>query len=535
MVTSRSSLPKNNVYDEYRKMEALWEAKSGNRVVAVRMDGAKELCLGRLEDHLTSRGIVMQVTAPYAHSQNGKIECYIRTIEDGFQTLLADSGLSMTYWGDAALTTNYIRNRVPTSTLPANVTPYEEMEHVKPNLAHLRVWGCQCFVAIPSELRAKGGPRRFEAIFVGYEEHRIGWRVRDLDGKYHFSRDVIFNELVPGRTSSHHKSTSTSTRPSISTITPSSSSPSIPSSSSSSPSSPLPSSPPPPPRPARQVTHTVKGQNYAETIRIQDERLAARRLKNPHPQQTLSAVSDFVSFFAVDDLLHSEFMDDLDSHEPDVISSFCLLTSVDRLCFQRTPHYDLRKAPESFHEALARPDADVWHAAMRRELDSLEERRAFERTTLPSDRKAIGVRWCYAYKFHPDGSIIKGKEKACLVAQGFSQQPEDYGSTYSPVAKITSIRIALAYAAHNDLEIMSFDVKTAFLHAKLLTVIFCKQIPGYPEADPSTVLRLLVALYGLRQSSYEFYMLLRKLMTRIGMTHCEVDHAVFYGRWSTPS
>jgi hypothetical protein len=227
-------------------------------------------------------------------------------------------------------------------------------------------------------------------------------------------------------------------------------------------------------------------------------------------------------------------MDDLDSHESDVISSFCLLTSVDRLRFQRTPHYDLRKAPESFHEALARPDADVWRAAMRRERDSLEERHAFERTTLPSDRKAIGVRWCYAYKFHPDGSIIKGKEKACLVAKGFSQRPEDYGSTYSPVAKITSIRIALAYAAHNDLEIMSFDVKTAFLHAKLSTVIFCKQIPGYPEADPSTVLRLLVALYGLRQSSYEFYMLLRKLMTRIGMTRCEVDHAVFYGRWSTP-
>lgn len=330
----------------------------------------------------------------------------------------------MTYWGDAALTTNYLRNRVPTSTLPANVTPYEEMEHIKPNLAHLRVWGCQCFVAIPPELRTKGGPRRFEAIFVGYEEHRIGWRVRDLNGKYHFSRDVILNEMVPGRTSSHHKSTPMSTR----------SSPSIPSSSSSPLSSPHPSSPPPPPprpssppspppRPARQVTHTAKGQNYAESIRIRDERLAARRLKDPHPQQTLSAVSDFVSFFATDDLLQSEFMDDLDSHEPDAISSFCLLTSVDRLRFQRTPHYDLRKAPESFHEALARPDADVWRAAMRRELDSLEERHAFERTTLPSDRKAIGVRWCYAYKFHPDGSIIKGKEKSRLVAQGFSQRP----------------------------------------------------------------------------------------------------------------
>jgi Reverse transcriptase (RNA-dependent DNA polymerase) len=44
---------------------------------------------------------------------------------------------------------------------------------------------------------------------------------------------------------------------------------------------------------------------------------------------------------------------------------------------------------------------------------------------------------------------------------------------------------------------MSFDVKTAFLHARLPYSIYIKQIPGYPEDDPKTVLRLLVALYGL--------------------------------------
>jgi len=61
---------KSDVFDTYWKVEALWEAKSGNRLVAVCMDGAKELCLGCLENHLTSRGVVMQVTVLYAHSQN---------------------------------------------------------------------------------------------------------------------------------------------------------------------------------------------------------------------------------------------------------------------------------------------------------------------------------------------------------------------------------------------------------------------------------------------------------------------------------
>jgi hypothetical protein len=49
---------------------------------------------------------------------------------------------------------------------------------------------------------------------------------------------------------------------------------------------------------------------------------------------------------------------------------------------------------------------------MQRELDSLEEQNAFERTSLLIGQKAIGVRWTYNYKYEPDGLIICGKEKA---------------------------------------------------------------------------------------------------------------------------
>ena len=359
---------------------------------------------------------------------------------------------------------------------------------------------------------------------MGYEDDRIGWRVCDLHGKYHFSRDVIFNELTPGRLSSLRTNTSLPISSSPSSTTPSSTTHSS-----------LSSSPTPPsPRPVRTIQRTTKGQVFADTIRLHDECLALKHGGAPHPQQSLSAISDFVSLSIADDILNTEPAIDLASLEQASLNSYCFLTSLDHLRFQRPISFDLRKPPESYHEALARPDSEVWLAAMRRELDSLEARSAFERTTLPSDRKAIGLRWCYAYKFNPDGTIIVGKEKARLVAQGFSQRPEDYGNTYSPVAKITSIRLVLAYAAHYDLEIMSFDVKTAFLHAKLSTTIYCKQIPGFPEADPQTVLRLLVALYGLCQSSYEFYMLLLSLMVRLGLTRCEVDHAVFSGHWSSP-
>ena len=105
---------------------------------------------------------------------------------------------------------------------------------------------------------------------------------------------------------------------------------------------------------------------------------------------------------------------------------------------------------------------------------------------------------------------------------------------YTLVVKLASVRLLLSFANHYDLEIMSFDVKTAFLHAHLPYDIFMKQIPGYPEATTSTVLRLLVALYGLKQLSHEWYKLLSTILASLGLLRCEADHAVFIGQWTTP-
>ena len=43
-----------------------------------------------------------------------------------------------------------------------------------------------------------------------------------------------------------------------------------------------------------------------------------------------------------------------------------------------------------------------------------------------------------------------------------------------------------------------------------------------------------MALYGLRQSAYEFYILIMLLLLNLGLVHCEVDHGVFVGEWSSP-
>jgi len=45
---------------------------------------------------------------------------------------------------------------------------------------------------------------------------------------------------------------------------------------------------------------------------------------------------------------------------------------------------------------------------------------------------------------------------------------------------------------------------------------------------------VVVALYGLRQSAYKFYMLFFSLLSDLGMTRCDIDHGVFYGEWKSP-
>ena len=142
---------------------------------------------------------------------------------------------------------------------------------------------------------------------------------------------------------------------------------------------------------------------------------------------------------------------------------------------------------------------------------------AFEEADLPPGQKAIGLKWVYDYKTDTLGVKIPGKEKAHLVAQGYSQHPGQYGETYAPVAKLASVRILLVWAAMHDLEIFQFDCKMTFLHAKLCHDLYAWPFPGFETSNPSKVLHILVALYGLCQSAYEFYILLMLLLLDLRM------------------
>ena len=84
----------------------------------------------------------------------------------------------------------------------------------------------------------------------------------------------------------------------------------------------------------------------------------------------------------------------------------------------------------------------------------------------------------------------------------------DYVETYAPVSKLNSLRMVLAIAAHEDLDLIQGDFKTAFLTADLVETVYMDQPTGYEQKGTGgkrLVAHLLKALYGLRQAPLAFY------------------------------
>jgi hypothetical protein len=127
-----------------------------------------------------------------------------------------------------------------------------------------------------------------------------------------------------------------------------------------------------------------------------------------------------------------------------------LSSSYKSLCFSISTNAE----PQFYHQAVKHQH---WRQAMSDEIRALEENKTLILTDLPPHKTAIGYHWVYKIKFKADGSIES--YKARLVAKGYTQcEGLDYYETFSPVAKISTIRCLLAIAAFKNWFLHQLDV-----------------------------------------------------------------------------
>ena len=96
---------------------------------------------------------------------------------------------------------------------------------------------------------------------------------------------------------------------------------------------------------------------------------------------------------------------------------------------------------------------------------------------LPTGKKVIGCRWVFAVKFNPDGSVAR--LKARLVAKGYVQTYGiDYSDIFSPVAKLTSVRLFISLVVSYDWDLHQLDIKNVFLYGDHQEKVYIEQPPG---------------------------------------------------------
>jgi hypothetical protein len=127
-------------------------------------------------------------------------------------------------------------------------------------------------------------------------------------------------------------------------------------------------------------------------------------------------------------------------------------------------HYLFVSSIELFRVEEALQDLD-WVLAMQEELNNFKRNEVLSLVPHPK-QNIVGTKWVFHNKQDEHGVVTRNKAR--LVAKGYAQVTGlDFGETFAPVARLESIRILLAYAAHDSFRLFQMDVKSAFLNGPI--------------------------------------------------------------------
>jgi len=474
---------KGQAKDFIMQVVNLWENQTGHKVQAIRTDDGKEYTGGDFTAWLNDKGIEHQRSAPYTSQHNGMAERYNRTVQERTSALLCDAGLDPKFWAEAATTINTVANLTPQRHQTA--TPYELFHGKRPDVSHLRVFGCRAWAYNPAKLRRKGDSRGIPAVFVGYPAGTKGYRVL-IDGAVVVRRDVLFDEEERGAGAGipTHQAEERGEAD-------------------------LPGD-------GGSEAEDGPGAGMEPTTSIEEAITAARRLtghdgggeasdeeEDPYGEETQAAGSDAQLFGAAEAVTAKGLL------------SWALAARG-------------RGNPDKMRLYQAKKEADwsEFDKAIQAEVQSLWDNGTWELMDLPDGQSVTPTEMLAERKRGADGSIDKYKGR--FVVRGDKQTYlVDYTEVWAPVVRYTTLRVFLAYCTSKRMTIEQTDVATAFLNGDVEEELYIRQPVGYERGDATKVCRLRKALYGLKQAARAWYNKLKDTLEEMGFHPCPEDPCLF--------
>jgi hypothetical protein len=398
-----------------------------------------------------------------------------------------------------------INNKVPHSIL----FPKEPLFHINP-----RVFGSTCFVHDLSPGLDKLSPRAIKCVFLGYSRLQKGYRCYSpVHNRYYVSADVTFFEEKPYFLPSSVESNTTqevfpipyfgpSFSPFHESVSATDSTPVI-----------------PPPAPSHRPLITYQRRPHVPNTELEGTERPTESCPTPGVNPTTDLIDE------IPDLSIADRKGNRSTRNPHPIYNFLSYHRLSPSYHSFIASLSFISIPKNVCEALDHPG---WRQAMIDEMQALGHNGTWDLVPLPPGKKPVGCRWVYAVKVGPNGQI--DRLKARLVAKGYTQiYGLDYGDTFSPVAKITSVRLFLAIAAIRHWPLYQLDIKNAFLHGDLEEEIYMEQPPGFvAQGESRLVCKLRRSLYGLKQSPRAWFGKFSSVVQAFGLKRSEADHSVFY-------
>jgi hypothetical protein len=512
---------KSDTFLAFKTFKAYAENHFNAKIKCLREDKAGEYMSKEFEAFCAAEGIQRQHTVRNRPQQNRVAERANRDISDGVTAMLNESGLPLQFWGEAVSSFIHVRNRCATSTIEHG-TPYQLWHNRKPDISHLRIWGCTAYMHVQKDKRRALGPHMEKCVFIGYPAGYKGWKFYNPNTKKSFicERADFDERFFPSNRSNPSPSISLtpSPLPPLDTVNDNAQMPDLEGDNND---IPLPAVPAPAQPPAPVPVHLPPELLPAPTpprtpspppdpLPAPTPPLALRReprvRRPPGEWWRIRTPAPVVSDSSEDEL---DVMDqDQDFEEVQFVG---LASGAD---------------PNNYSQAMKCPDAKQWKEAMEEEYLMHLRNGTWEIVKLPPGKRAIGSGWVYRVKRMGDGSIewYKGR----IVAKGFSQLfGLDFTEVFAPTARQSSIRLILAISAIEDLHLRTVDISHAFINGELEEEIYMKQPEGFQEHGPDYVCKLNRSLYGLKQASRVWNKKLHGTLISMGFKRLESDRSIY--------